>query len=110
MLVTGRKCGGAKELSSFLGGKLFCFKGGKRYHVLKYEEWLKVLRCQEMMGSQATDYGLSRLLYLPQQIFFRKCGIRLRGTDLRVSILSTKSKMSSSTNSICVKSVSLELR
>lgn len=94
-------------------------KRRKKYYVLKKEELLKinnsaesgkgaVFLCQQMMRSKANDYGLQRLLHLLLQIFFRKCEIRSRRMDLRVSIPSVKAEVSSSTNSASVKSVSLE--
>lgn len=61
----------------------------------------EVLRCQEIMGWKETDSGFHGSLHLPLQLFFGKCEIGFRGIDPRVSILSTKPKVSSPTNSVC---------
>lgn len=69
----------------------------------------RVLRCQEIMGSKEADSGLYGSLHLPLQLFFRKCKIGFRGIDPRVSILTTKLKVSLPTNCVCVEAVSLNL-
>lgn len=114
----GSKCGGPKKFISFLvfkkGRKTPCIKVVDRVSQDKQQCRVayrnEVLMCQEMMGFKATNYGLHRQLYLPLHQFFRKCEISLRRIDPRVFILSTKQMVSLSTNSVWVKSVSLELR